>query len=102
MGTPGKVYGVSLVILGKTKAVRDTNCKPYDSAHLYDKSKDGIKRKIEYFSTEKGKEAMKKAMKKVEASEKGKKRKNEYFSTEKGKEAMKKVEASEKGKKKKN
>merc|ERR1711954_239818 len=75
--TPSKVYGVSLVILGKTKAVGYTNCKPYDSAHLYDKSKDGIKRKVSY-----------------ETSEKGNKRKIKYFSTEKGKEAMKKVEAS--------
>ena len=52
--TPGKVYGVSLVILGKTKAVGDTNCKPYDSARLYETSEKGKRRSLSYETSEKG------------------------------------------------
>merc|ERR1712081_100062 len=76
--TPGKVYGVSLVILGKTKAVGDTNCKPYNSAHLYDKSNEKIKSRASYETSEKGN----KRKDLYKTSEKGKKRKDLYKTSE--------------------
>ena len=89
--TPGKVYGVSLVILGKTSAVGDTKCKPYDKAHFYEASEKGKKRRFDFSISEKGKEVAKKR----EASEKGKNRKRTYECSEKGQNTRVSYESSE-------
>merc|ERR1712081_82488 len=108
--TPGKVYGVSLVILGKTSAVGDTKCKPYDKAHFYEASEKGKKRRFDFSISEQRKESKKiyqasekgKEVKKIyQASEKGKEAQKIYQASEKGKEVAKKRESSEKGKKRK-